>query len=164
MNIILRIHANVGNTFFHHSVRVLPHSLLSSVRYDCNMNHIYWLDFLIFPSFEGSSWWQQVQTGCREHGDRGLQAGRSLHNIHWHQQGTKAINLFIYQCIKLGNEFFCAKRLLQPPKLKSFFFRGNVAGIPRKNFVILMGLPTFYLDSWNYLRKINKYRKDKFHL
>ena len=40
-------------------------------------------------------------------------------------------------------------------------FCGNVAGIPRKNFAILMGLPTFYLDSWNYLRK-NKYRK--FHL
>ena len=36
------------------------------------------------------------------------------------------------------------------PELKteeSFcFFRGNVVGIPRKNFVILMGLPTF-LDS-----------------
>ena len=26
-------------------------------------------------------------------------------------------------------------------------FCGNVAEIPRKNFLILMGLPTFYLDS-----------------
>ena len=48
-------------------------------------------------------------------------------------------------------------------KTEESFFCGNVAGIPRKNFVILIGLPTFYLDSWNYLRK-NKYRKDKFHL
>ena len=40
-----------------------------------------------------------------------------------------------------------------PPK-----FCGNPAGVSRKNFVSLMGLPTFYLDSWNYLRK-NKYRK-----
>ena len=33
------------------------------------------------------------------------------------------------------------------PKTQASFFCGNVAGIPRKNFVILMGLPTFYLDS-----------------
>ena len=42
-------------------------------------------------------------------------------------------------------------------------FCGNFAKLSRKNFVILMGLPTFYLDSWYYLWK-NKYRKDKFYL
>jgi len=37
------------------------------------------------------------------------------------------------------------------------------AKLSRKNFVNLMGLPTFYLDSWNYFRE-NKYRKDKFYI
>ena len=34
-----------------------------------------------------------------------------------------------------------------------FFVGMNVARIPQKNYVILMGLPTFYLDSWNYWKK-----------
>ena len=42
-------------------------------------------------------------------------------------------------------------------------FCGNSAKLSRKNFVNLMWLPTFYLDSWNYLRK-NKYSKDKFYI
>ena len=32
-------------------------------------------------------------------------------------------------------------------------FCGKSAKLSRKNFIILMGLPTFYLDSWYYLRK-----------
>ena len=44
---------------------------------------------------------------------------------------------------------------ISPQNRREFFFRGNVAGNLRKNFVILMGLSTFNLDSWNYLRKIN---------
>ena len=34
-----------------------------------------------------------------------------------------------------------------PQNPSKFFFCGNVAGILWKNFVILMGLPTFYLDN-----------------
>ena len=35
------------------------------------------------------------------------------------------------------------------------------AGRPRMNFVISMGLPNFFLDSWNCLRK-NNYMNDQF--
>ena len=39
--------------------------------------------------------------------------------------------------------------------------RGAPADGPRMNFVISMGLPSFFLDSWNCLRK-NNYMNDQF--
>ena len=51
--------------------------------------------------------------------------------------------------------------MLRPQNPSKFCFYS--AKLSQKNFVNLMGLPTFYLDSWNYLRK-NKYKKDKFYI
>ena len=42
---------------------------------------------------------------------------------------------------------FLTGKYFAPQESFVFVFRGNVARIPRKNFVILMGLPPFYLDS-----------------